>query len=239
MIGCLTNAEADKRFIVCWHPVSCRQHCGTVESGALVNFTRSAAHATYRTTTQHERGVQQRRRERGCRGNVCLTEFCLQLMRTIREGALHRSFGPLVRVAVLLTTLQLARPLDAQNPRVLSTADYDRAARFLGGNLAGLVVGGNVQARWLSDGRFWYTSITSVGSDLMIVDPVRRSRTKATAADTAGSQATAAGGVSTRGGGGPRTGGAAGVVSPDGKRSAFIREWNLWCGTSPPGRSVS
>src|SRR5678815_116275 len=76
--------------------------------------------------------------------------------------------------------------------------------------------------------RFWYTSITAAGSDLMIVDPVRRTRTKATAADTAGSQATAGGGVSTRGGGGPRTGGAAGVVSPDGKRSAFIREWNLW-----------
>ena len=37
-----------------------------------------------------------------------------------------------------------------------------------------------------------------------------------------------AGGIAARGGGGPRTGGAAGVLSPDGKRAAFIKEWNLW-----------
>ena len=142
---------------------------------------------------------------------------------------MHRSFGALVRVAVVLASFQVIRPLAAQSPQDLSKADYDRAARFLGGNLGGLVVGGNVQARWLSDGRFWYTSTTLTGSEPTVVDPVRRTRTKATAADTtAGSRSTAVGGIATRGGGGPRTGGPTGVLSPDGKRAAFIKEWNLW-----------
>jgi dipeptidyl-peptidase-4 len=143
---------------------------------------------------------------------------------------MHRSFGALVRVAVVVASFQGIRPLAAQSPRVLSKADYDRAVRFLGGNLGGLVVGGNVQARWLSDGRFWYTSTTLTGSEQVVVDPVRRTRTKATEADTAGSRTTevGGGGITTRGGGGPRTGGAAGVLSPDGKRAAFIKDWNLW-----------
>ena len=90
------------------------------------------------------------------------------------------------------------------------------------------MVGGNVQARWLSDGRFWYTSTTLSGSEPAVVDPVRRTRTKATKADTGGSRTTEVGGIAPRGGGGPRTGGAAGVLSPDGKRAAFIKDWNLW-----------
>jgi hypothetical protein len=134
---------------------------------------------------------------------------------------MHRSFGALVRVAVVLASFQVISPLAAQSPPVVSTADYDRAARFLGGNLGGLVVGGNVQARWLADGRFLYSSTTLTGSEQVVVDPVRRTRTKATAADTAaaGSRSTeVGGGIATRGGGGPRTGGAAGVLSP----SAFV-----------------
>ena len=142
---------------------------------------------------------------------------------------MYRSFGALVRVAVVLASFQMIRPLAAQSPRVLSPADYDRAARFLGGNLGDLVVGGNVQARWLADGRFWYTSTTLTGSEQVVVDPVRRTRTKATAADTAAASTEGAGGIAMRGGGGgPRTGGAAGVLSPDKKRVAFIKEWNLW-----------
>ena len=119
---------------------------------------------------------------------------------------MHRSFGALVRAAVVVASFQGIRPLAAQSPEVLSKADYDRAVRFLGGNLGNLVVGGNVQARWLSDGRFWYTSTTLTGSEQVVVDPVRRTRTKATEADTAGSRSTevGGGGITTRGGGGPR-----------------------------------
>ncbi len=142
---------------------------------------------------------------------------------------MHRSFGAFVRVAVILASIQVNGPIAAQSPRVVSAADYDRAARFLGGNLGGLVVGGNVQARWLADGRFWYTSTTLSGAEQVVIDPVRRTRAKATAADTGARSTEGAGGIATRGGGGgPRTGGAAGVLSPDGKRAAFIREWNLW-----------
>lgn len=129
---------------------------------------------------------------------------------------------------VLLTVLGATAPAGAQERRVFTTADYDRAARFLAPNLAGLVIGGGVAAHWLPDGRFWYNSVTLAGTEPTVVDPLKRTRAKASAADTIGGVLTGDGAPGNRGGGGPRTGGAAGVPSPDGRRAAFIRDWNLW-----------
>ena len=119
-------------------------------------------------------------------------------------------------------------PLAAQEHRVDTAADYARAERFLAPSLAGLVVGGTANARWLPDGRFWYHSATRDGSVLTIVDPVRRTRVTASASDTIGGVPGTTGFRGNRGGGGPRTGGTVGVLSPDGKRAAFVRNWNLW-----------
>ncbi len=83
-----------------------------------------------------------------------------------------------VRLRVLAGLLLLsAAPLAAQPGAVLTAADYDRAARFLGQNLGGLVAGGTVLPNWLPDGRFWYASTTSAGTEYWLVDPARRTRT--------------------------------------------------------------
>lgn len=103
-------------------------------------------------------------------------------------------------------------------------ADYARAERFLAPNLAGLVLGGSVTAHWLAGDRFWYKSPTG----LVLVDATTATRTQATPGDTLAGVIGAGAPPGNRGGGGPRTGGVAGVLSPDGKRSAFIRAWNLW-----------
>jgi hypothetical protein len=52
-----------------------------------------------------------------------------------------------------------------QNRRVLTTADYDRATKMLAPNLNGLVVGGNADATWLPDGRFWYVRTALSGTE--------------------------------------------------------------------------
>jgi dipeptidyl aminopeptidase/acylaminoacyl peptidase len=76
-----------------------------------------------------------------------------------------------------LAALCAAAPAVAQEtPTHLTAADYARAERFLPQNLAGLVVGGGVEAHWLADERFWYRSETLQGSSFLLVDPARKRR---------------------------------------------------------------
>ena len=191
------------------------------------------------------------------------------------------------RAVLLLTALVVAARAGAQPAkRIFTAADYDRAARFLGPNMTNVVIGGTVSPTWLPDDRFYYVNGTAGGSEVILVDPTRRTRARAfdhariaAALSTASGQrytadslplqqvrlssgvdsvyfgipttgwacstrevrcvvsrdavnrAAAGGGRGGRGGGGGRGGAGGGpptVVSPDGKRAAFIRDWNLW-----------
>ena len=60
--------------------------------------------------------------------------------------------------------------------RQFTAADYARAERFLAPATTTLVVGLNVQANWLNDGRFWYRRIGSGINEFVLVDPVKKSR---------------------------------------------------------------
>ena len=139
----------------------------------------------------------------------------------------------------LLALLALATPLLAQRPAV-TAADYGRAETFLAPNVQGLVVGGAVAPTWLPDDRFWYRNQAGAGNEIVVVDPVKKTRTAypdcaAAAVDCAAAPADA-GGRGGRGGGGRggRGGGPTSsdakplTVSPDGSRGVFVRDWNLW-----------
>src|SRR3954464_8659794 len=123
---------------------------------------------------------------------------------------MHRRFYPL-----LILGLAFAVPLTAQRPAV-TAADYVRAEQFLAPALNGLVVGGSVLPNWLPDGRFWYRNQTAAGNEIVVVDPVKKTRdaypdcaaakidcTTETAGDGQGR-----GGRGGRGGGGAGGGGA-------------------------------
>jgi dipeptidyl-peptidase-4 len=136
-----------------------------------------------------------------------------------------------------LSSLSALSPAAAQSTVRLTAADYDRAVRLLGPSVTTLVSRNAVAANWLSDDRFWYRVRTNNGSELVLVDPAKKTRTvcAATGSNCPGvplNDSSAAGG---RGGGrGGRGGGGRGNAaspvanSPDGKRAAFIRDWNLW-----------
>jgi len=146
-------------------------------------------------------------------------------------------------VALVLITASIAF---AQNRRTLTTADYDRATKMLAPALNGLVVGGNADATWLPDGRFWYVRTTLTGTENVVIDPVKKTRDVVATPPTGGQRA-GAGGAGARGGGGGRGGrgglaitktcgpnvtGVAGAptpsMSPDGSKALFICDWNLW-----------
>jgi dipeptidyl-peptidase 4 len=81
----------------------------------------------------------------------------------------------LARLFALLFVLSAGA--SAQAPRrVLTNADYDRAVKMLAPSLAGLAVGGDAQVTWLADGRFWYRSATPTDTQLVIIDPARKTR---------------------------------------------------------------
>src|SRR5262249_46086765 len=107
-------------------------------------------------------------------------------------------------ITLVLITASIAV---AQNKRVLTTADYDRATKMLAPALNGLVVGGNADATWLPDGRFWYVRTILSGTENVIIDPVKKTREVVATPPAGGQEAGAGGGRGGRGGGGGVRGG--------------------------------
>ncbi len=118
-----------------------------------------------------------------------------------------------------------AAPLVAQQrpsttPRAaLTAADYARAERFMTYNTTPLVLRSGARPTWLPDDRFWYRVTTEKGAEFVLVDPAGRTRGACTlpACKDAPTRSTP-GGTPTR----------TDIPSPDGKRTAFVRDFNLW-----------
>ncbi len=69
--------------------------------------------------------------------------------------------------------------MNAQQGAVLGTQDYQHAENFLAYNTDALVDHGSVSPNWLSGDRFWYRILTAQGSEFILVDPAKGSRTEA------------------------------------------------------------
>lgn len=129
-----------------------------------------------------------------------------------------------MRRSVLLTVVAVAAPVATTHaqPRVLTAADYARAEKFLGFNTQPLVANIGVQPTWLADGRFTYRVRKTDGSQpLMLVD-AKGGKTNCVTAPAACPAAPPAATPQRNQGRAPE------VLSPDGTKAAFIRNWNLW-----------
>ena len=127
-------------------------------------------------------------------------------------------------LAVLAAGAGAAVPVVAQRG-ALTASDYARAEKFMNYNVTPLVYRSGVRGNWLPDGRLWYRVTTESGSEAVLVDPVKATKTPCDLPECAagagrGRGAQAAG----TGRGAARTD----VPSPDGKLTAYIRNWNLW-----------
>ncbi|MBL0056862.1 MAG: DPP IV N-terminal domain-containing protein [Chitinophagaceae bacterium] len=106
----------------------------------------------------------------------------------------------------------------------LTEADYNQAVKFLGFNTSKLVDRSNVNPNWLPDGKFWYSVSTAAGREYVLIDPADGSRKTGPDKKSilpASGDAKEAAPMGRRGFGND-------VPSPDGKKVAFIRDWNLW-----------
>ncbi|HER40788.1 MAG TPA: S9 family peptidase, partial [Salinimicrobium catena] len=102
----------------------------------------------------------------------------------------------------------------------VTTEDYERATKFLNFSTNSLVDRANVRPTWLDNGRFWYRVNTPAGAEYVLVNS--KTGKKKTAASLAEllrkkEQQKQAPEVSRNE-----------VLSPDGKKVVFIKDWNLW-----------
>jgi dipeptidyl-peptidase-4 len=135
-------------------------------------------------------------------------------------------------LAITVTVVGQQRP---EAPRALSAADYARAERFMTYNTTPLVLRSGVRATWLPDDRFWYRTTTDRGSEAFLVDPASKTKSDCTLpacrerTDSGRGPATGSGRA-----GGPRLD----TPSPDGKRTVFVRDWNLWLRDAATGKET-
>jgi dipeptidyl aminopeptidase/acylaminoacyl peptidase len=133
-------------------------------------------------------------------------------------SATHRlSVGAAVVICTAVAAAQQS------SPRALTSADYARAEKFMNYNTTPLVLRSGVRPTWLPDDRFWYRVTTDKASEAILIDPVKGTRA-ACELPACRQPAPEDGRGGGRGGAAARTD----LVSPDGTRSVFIRDWNLW-----------
>jgi len=136
-----------------------------------------------------------------------------------------KSMNKIRSLSVAFTILVAATAIFAQQPapHVYTAEDYARAEKMLGYNTAPLVDRYGVRPTFLDNGQLWYRVLTPTGTEYVLINPVDGSRRTASTLEKLGlPNAKTGGGFGRRGGGGN------GVVSPDGKRTAYIKDYNLW-----------
>jgi dipeptidyl-peptidase-4 len=142
--------------------------------------------------------------------------------RRLTRCALYASCATWLAGVLSLTVAAEQPPSPGGAPPVLTAADYARAEKFMTYNAAPLVLHSGVRATWLPDDRFWYRTTTERGREALLVDAVSATRSPC---DLAACRDRAADAAPGEGRAHPLPDD---VRSPDGTRTVFIRDWNLW-----------
>lgn len=122
----------------------------------------------------------------------------------------------------------LATAVHAQEGSVLTTNDYAHAESLLSYGTGPLVDHLMGSPNWLPGDKFWYRVLTAQGSEFVLVNPAKGTRIADSDPAKLGLDSSQVGGQKGRESGTGRRGAADQVVSPDGKKAVFIKDYNLW-----------
>jgi Tol biopolymer transport system component len=125
-----------------------------------------------------------------------------------------------------LTACALALSANAQQGKTLTEKDYERAESFLSYNTEPFIDNGSVRPNWLANDQFSYTVRTATGMQTYLVDPIKKTKTLGSGNQNGNTTAR-------RNAGGPNE-----VVSPDGKKAVFIKDFNLWVKDLASGKEI-
>lgn len=116
----------------------------------------------------------------------------------------------------LLTLAGFAMAMSATAQVSITAKDYERAESFMSYKTDKYIDGTPGRINWLANDQFWFSVKNQNGTETYLVDPAKKTKTLTTdykeAAPTGG-----------RGFGNRNE-----VLSPDGKKAVFIKNWNLW-----------
>jgi dipeptidyl aminopeptidase/acylaminoacyl peptidase len=126
-----------------------------------------------------------------------------------------------------------ARQQATTAPRALTSADYAHAEQFMPYNAGPLVLRADVRPHWVGDGRFWYSVRTENGTEAFLVDAAAETKVPCDLPACKASLSAETDQATRRRS--PRND----VPSPDGKRSVFIRDWNLWVRDTATGNETA
>ncbi len=119
---------------------------------------------------------------------------------------------------------------NAQTQKVFTAEDYNRAANMLSQNTA-KYIDNQIQPQWLPDSKLWYRSLLANETKYVLYNPADGKKTTANSRK----ELLEVPAVSP-----PKTMASfLEVLSPDGKKNAFIRNWNLWVKDIPTGKETA
>jgi len=83
------------------------------------------------------------------------------------------------KLLLAMPFLALAATVNAQQGPQLTAKDYEHAEKFLNYNTTPFIDHENVNAVWFDGDKFWYRVLTAKGSEFILVDPVKKTRSAA------------------------------------------------------------
>ena len=83
------------------------------------------------------------------------------------------------RFLILFISCVIVLNTNAQQGNSLTAKDYQKAESFMSYNTQRFIDRGSISPNWLPGDKFWYRTLTSDGSEFILVDPSKRSRTVA------------------------------------------------------------
>ncbi|MBT8296368.1 MAG: DPP IV N-terminal domain-containing protein, partial [Gramella sp.] len=114
----------------------------------------------------------------------------------------------------------------------LTSQDYDRAVSYLASNTENLVYRKSVNPTWLNNELFWYQVNTESGKQYILVDA--RTGKRKTSAELESLLA----GEDLKNGSNVSKYQSNEMVSPDGEKVAYIKDWNLWMRDLESGQEI-
>ena len=128
----------------------------------------------------------------------------------------------IIITSLLIAAIAFTATAQPGNKKVFTAADYEQATKFLSFNTNKLVDRTNVNPTWLDNGKLWYSVSTPTGKEYVLIDPTDGKRKTAADLKSLLPEASPEKKQNTR------RNFSADVYSPNGKKAAFIRNWNLW-----------
>jgi len=127
----------------------------------------------------------------------------------------HNSHMKKISFIVLIFTIGF---VNAQSVKKLTKEDYAAAEKMLGKNVSTLTQHTSLNVQWLPDGRLWYPHRSATGIDYVVVDTKKGIKKifKNPADFTTIKESSRYSAPNNQ------------AVSPDGKKTLIIKDWNLW-----------